>query len=185
MLHLQPTLYRSTPFWLTVITTIVIADAAYVHAQGLPVGWRLPTPGEVSDEERNDSPTRYAKATADFNGDGIADDAILLKSSRYSAEALWVRLSADTRFTWVKLDETKWGKEYPAVNLSMGVGIAPPGTHPFYGCFDGDRDCNFGREGPKLTLRDPSILYFRFESAASMYLWSYKHRRFLRVWMSD
>jgi hypothetical protein len=114
---------RSTTFWLTVITSIVIADAAHVRAQGLPVGWRLPTLDEVSDKERNDRPSRYAKATADFNRDGVADDAVLLKSNRYSAEALWVRLSADNSFTWVKLDETKWGKKYPAVNLSMGVDV--------------------------------------------------------------
>ena len=87
MRRLQPTLSRSTTFWLFVITTIVIGDAARVRAQGLPVGWRLPTPSELSDEERKDHATRYAKATADFNGDGIvsgvsAGDRIIVSDMR-------------------------------------------------------------------------------------------------------
>lgn len=171
--------------WSAVIAVFVIAGAAPVWAQDLPDGWRLPTRKELSDEERKDRPTRYAKATADFNGDGIADDAVLLKSSRYSAEALWVRLSNDKGFSWVKLDETKWDK-YPNVDLAMGVDVAPPGIYP-YGCFENAKDCNFGpvSERPKLKLRDPSIHYFRFGSASSAFFWSYKSGRFLRVWISD
>jgi hypothetical protein len=173
-------------YCFTVITFVVITGSSRALAQDLPNGWRLPTPNEVSDEQRKDSPTRYAKATADFNGDGIADDAVLLKSSRYSAEALWVRLSTAQSFTWVMLDETKWGAKYPTVDLSMAVDVEPPGTFP-YMCFDGAKDCNPGpvRDRPKLILRDATILYFKFESAASVFLWSYKYHRFLRVWLSD
>jgi hypothetical protein len=68
----------------------------------------------------------------------------------------------------------------------MAVEVAPPGIHA-YGCFDGAKDCNFGphEQRPKLKLRDPAIVYYKPESAGSMYFWSNKHNRFMRVWLSD
>lgn len=161
------------------------STAMATWAQDLPDGWRLPTRKELSYEERKNSATRFAKASADFNGDGVVDDAMLLKSTRYSAEALWVRLSTGEKgFVWLKLDETKWGAKYPNVDLAMGIEVAPPGVYS-YGCFDDAKECNFEHPRPKLKLRDPSIDYFKFGSASSGFFWSYKYRRFLRVWISD
>src|SRR4051812_10797541 len=103
-------------------------------SQELPAGWRLPTESELADPERNDKLTRYAKAVADLNRDGVTDEAYLLKSTQFSGEALWVKLSgSDGKFVWTKLAEINWGKEYPNVDLAMGIDIAPPGTYP-YGC---------------------------------------------------
>jgi hypothetical protein len=172
---------------IAAIVLILTSAAARASAQDLPVGWRLPTAKELSNDERRGSPTNFAKATADFNGDGVADEALILKSTRYSGEALWVRLSnRDDGFRWIELDEVKWGATYPNVDLAMGIDVATPGVHA-YGCFDDSKDCTFGRisERPKLKLDDPSIHYFRFESAASIFFWSYKYGRFLRVWVSD
>jgi len=161
---------------------------ANAWAQQLPPGWRLPTTEELASEDRNDSRTRYAKASADLNGDGIEDDAYLLKSERFSGEALWVRLSVESgKFVWTKLAEIKWGKAYPQVDLAMGIDIAPPGVYA-YGCFvDTKEECNFGhhRDRPKLKLRDPSLLYFKLESSSSAFFWSHKYKRFLHVAISD
>ncbi len=68
----------------------------------------------------------------------------------------------------------------------MGIDILPPGVHP-YGCFDKAKDCNLGpeKQRPKLVLRDPSLMYFKMESAASLFFWSKKYKKFMRVWLSD
>lgn len=147
----------------------------------------MPKASEVSDSDRKDSSTRYVKAAGDFNGDGVPDEALLLKSTRFSGEALWVRLSnSDDRFDWIKLAEINWGKEHPRVDVAMGIESLSPGVHP-YGCFEDAMDCNFGphKDRPKLRLRDPSLMYFKFGSAASLYFWSGKYNKFLRVWLSD
>jgi hypothetical protein len=170
-----------------VALALFLMGASASWAQSLPPGWRLPTEKEMAELARNDSASRFAKAVADFNGDGIRDEAFVLKSTRFSGEALWVRLSsADKQFNWIKLDETNWGEKYPNVDLSMGIDVQPPGTYP-YGCFKDAKDCNFGpdSERPKLKLRDPSLMYFKMESAASLYFWSKTHKKFMRVWLSD
>ncbi|MGH8677807.1 MAG: hypothetical protein ACREUQ_05580 [Burkholderiales bacterium] len=141
----------------------------------------------MDDEARLDSPTRYTQADGDFNGDGIVDQAYVLKSTRFSGEALWVWLSTPSGgHRWIQLDQIKWPKEYSSVGLAMGVERQEPGVVA-YACFDSAKNCDFGpAEGrPKLKLRDASLVYFKPESAASLYFWSNKHSLFIRVWLSD
>lgn len=168
------------------IVLMLITAFASISAE-LPTGWRFPTPKELADSDRDDSPTRYTTAKADFNDDGVNDEAVLLKSTMFSGEALWVRVSRGRKsFSWVKLSETKWGPEYPDVDLSMGIEVVNPGTHT-YACFDNADDCNFGdtKSRPKLKLRNSSLMYFKLGSAASLFFWSNKEKKFLRVWISD
>ncbi|AWV06194.1 hypothetical protein [Marilutibacter maris] len=151
----------------------------------LPGGWRHPVASELEDPLRDDSPSRYTQATADFNGDGIDDTALLLKSRTRSAEALWVRLSDGAGgFRWLKPMEIGW--DAPDVGVAMAIEVQAPGVIA-YGCFDGIEDCDFGpvEERPKLKLAEPSLLYFRPDSAASLYFWSHSRQRLLRVWLSD
>jgi hypothetical protein len=153
----------------------------------LPPGWRLPTQKEMTDEARNNSPTRHVRAVADFNADGVQDTALLLKSTRISGEALWVKLSdVSGTFKWIKLSEIAWGKAHPSVDLAMGIDVLKPGVHP-YACFENAPDCNFGpySERPKLKLKSPSLEYFKLDGAASLFFWSTKYKRFMRVWLSD
>ena len=171
-------------------TTALMALALFANgalSQDLPQGWRMPTDKEITDPARKKSPVAFAKATADFNGDGFPDEALLLKSTRFSGEGLWIRLSnGEGGFAWIKLAQIDWGKEYPNVDLAMGIHVLRPGTYP-YGCFDDAKDCNFGphTDRPKLKLRDPSLMYFKLESAASLFFWSRKYQKFMRVWLSD
>jgi hypothetical protein len=155
-----------------------------------PPGWRLPTKDDLNDELqiRKESPSGFTRAVADFNGDGIDDTAYLLKPTTHGGEGLWVHLSdGPNNFKWINLDKSKWDKKYSNVGFAMGIEVVPPGIHP-YACFDDSKDeCNFGhdKDRPKLKLSDPSLMYFKLESAASMFFWSRKHKRFLRVWLSD
>jgi hypothetical protein len=172
-------------FATALLAAAIFAGASY--AEDIPAGWRTPRAREIADSDRKDSSTRYVKAVGDFNGDGVPDEALLLKSTRFSGEALWVRVSnVEGKFDWIKLAEIKWGKDYPSVNVAMGIESVPPGVHP-YGCFEDAKDCNFGphKDRPKLRLRDPSLMYFKFGSAASLYFWSSKYNKFVRVWLSD
>jgi hypothetical protein len=152
----------------------------------LPAGWRFPTEKELADQDRQPSPTRYAKAVADFNGDGVPDEAILVKSTKFSGQGLLVRLSDGKQgFTWVTLDTTDWGPEYPEVNLTMAIDVLPPGTHRYI-CIETESGC-IGEQEPraKMTIKRPSLSYYRFESAASLFYWDSRTNRFVRVWLSD
>lgn len=150
----------------------------------LPEGWRFPTADELTYVSRKDSPTKYSKAVADFNGDGINDEAFLLKSTEFSGEGLFVRLSDKQKgFRWVELDVINWGREYPKVDLSMGVDVAKPGNYKT-ACGKGYFECKKG-EPQVLKLRRPAIDYFRFESDNSFFVWDEKKAKFKRIWMSD
>lgn len=174
---------------IAALLTLLMA-AVPVLAQDLPDGWRQASPSELDDEARQVSPTRYTKAEGDFNGDGIRDVAYVLKSTRFSGEALWVWLSDPSGdHHWIRLNQIKWQKEYGeygSVGLAMGVAAQAPGVVS-YACFDSAKECDFSPPAglPKLKLRDPSLVYFKPESAASLYFWSNKHSRFLQVWLSD
>lgn len=151
----------------------------------LPEGWRYPTKEELSDElERGDSPTKYAKAVADFNGDGIDDQAYLLKSTKYSGEGLLVYLSDKQKgFRWLTLAKIDWGKKYPKVNLSMGVDIVSPGKYKT-ACGKGYFKCEKG-EPEILELKRPSINYFKLGSASSFFFWDDKINNFKSIAISD
>jgi len=156
-------------------------------AQEMPPGYRLPTQKELADRDRVASPTRFAKAVADFNGDGVEDEAVLLKSTRYSGQALFVRLSDNNKgFRWVQLDSIDWGPKYPNVDLSMAIEVLKPGVHEYY-CFDGEKDCDGDEPAKKKKLRltNPGLSYYKFESSGSFFLWDAKTNKFLRAWNSE
>jgi len=69
--------------WLNVIFLILLFAVPSFAEDNitLPEGWRYPTAEQLYDELiRCKSQTKYAKAVVDFNGDGIDDQAYLLKS---------------------------------------------------------------------------------------------------------
>ncbi len=112
-----------------IVISFLLTSVSYAGEKiSLPDGWRFPTEDELTYVSRKQSPVKYSKAVADFNGDGINDEAALLKSTKFSGEGLFVRLSDKQKgFKWIELDVIDWGKEYPKVDLSMGVDIAKPG----------------------------------------------------------
>ncbi len=167
---------------------LILASGAVAGGKiKLPEGWRFPTAEELSDEElRNRSPTKYAQAAADFNGDGVPDQAFLAKSTKFSGEGLLVRLSnGQGGFAWMVLATIDWGAEYPSVPLAMGIEAIKPGTYEYL-CVERGNDCVAGDEGKsKITLRRPALEYFKFESAASAFYWDAKKKAFIRIWISD
>ena len=174
-------------YWLNLIFLFLLFVTPSFAKENiiLPEGWRYPTTEELSDEPlRKDSPTKYIKVVADFNGDGINDEAYLVKSTKFSGEGLLVRLSDKQKgFRWLVLATTDWGKEYPKVNLSMGINIVEPGQYKT-ACGKGYYECKKG-EPEVLKLKLPAIDYFKFESANSFFFWDDKTNSFKRIWISD
>ena len=83
---------------VSLVLLSVSVPSAAADTPPLLEGWRFPTAKELSDDKiRNDSPTKFAKAIADFNGDGVPDQAFLLKSTKFSGEGLLVWLSNDSQ----------------------------------------------------------------------------------------
>lgn len=172
---------------MSILASVLIAAGALSAHGELPSGWRPPSARELTDPMRQESPNKFIRAVADFNADGLEDTALLLSSRKSNAEALWIHLSdRDGGYRWIKLDQIKGSANQPNADLAMAIDVEPPGVVA-YSCFDGAEDCNFGPDAgrPKLKLSSPSLMYFRFGSAASLYFWSNSKQRFLRVWLSD
>lgn len=173
-------------YWFNSILLFLVLTAPSFAQDRITLleGWRFPTEKELFYVSRKDSPTKYTRAIADLNGDGINDEAFLLKSTKFSGEGLFVRLSdKESGFRWIELDVIDWGKQYPNVDLSMGVDIVKPGEYKT-ACGKGYFECNEG-EPKVLKFQRPAIDYFRFESANSFFVWDEKRAKFKRIWMSD
>jgi hypothetical protein len=79
-----------------------------------PDGWRYPTEKELADQERSWSPTKLSRAFADFNGDGVPDEAFLFKSTKFTGQVLLVWLSGNKEgFGWVTLHVLDGGQITP------------------------------------------------------------------------
>ena len=108
----------------------------------------------------------------------------MLKSTKYSGQTLFVRLSDGNRgHRWVQLNSIDWGPKYPNVDLSMAIEVLKPGIHEYY-CFDEEKDCNLGKK-KKLRLTKPAFSYYKFESSGSFFFWDDKTKKFRRAWDSE
>ena len=149
----------------------------FIPAEALPKGWRFPNQAELRDRGE-----RLVQISADFNGDGIHDDAILLKSEESPEEGLWVWLSNNRTRRWANLDKVRSRSSHPNVPLEMAIEAVPPGTYA-HGCFEFMEGCKPEAEPRNLSFDNYAIVYYR-SGAASMYVWSKKDNRFHRIWSS-
>lgn len=150
----------------------------------LPEGWRFPTDAELDGQSlRKDSNWKYARATGDFDGDGVDDTAYLLKSETASGQGLWVRLSSHRSDDWRVLDEIHWGEQYPDASLAMGIETVPPGKYES-ACGKGYWDCA-SDEPAAIDVETAALRYFMFDSASSVFHWDAETGVFKRTWTSD
>jgi len=172
------TIVTITTFIFFVITVSALAS------EELPEGWRFPSEDDLKPASptainfREKSPSNFAKAEADFNGDGIQDKAYLLKSTKYNGQGLLVRLSLNKNFKWIVLDEIKREKGFPKDGIAMGIDIVKPQKIRAFS----ERPYD---EGIEITLGNPGLAYFHFEGAGSVFYWDSLQMKFLRVWISD
>ncbi|HSA33092.1 MAG TPA: FG-GAP repeat protein [bacterium] len=143
----------------------------------IPDGYREATPKDYVHEEGNfPKGNPPIKVTADFNGDGKQDIAVILIKSDGNGWALFVLLA--NQKTMLKLDEVT--EKAPP---HMGIDLVKPGTIKT-ACAKGYWECK-PDEPLELKLTLPAINYFMFESANSLFFWDKKSGAFKRVWISD
>jgi hypothetical protein len=145
----------------------------------LPAGWRYPLPNEVSQDWRDSSSHRFLRVSADFNGDGVTDEANLLVKEEGLEVALFARVSAGGANHVIMLDELDGLKGF----WSMGIELVAPGEYET-ACGKGYWECESG-EPEVLMLKNPAIDYFASESANSFFAWDVDTQSFQRIWISD
>jgi hypothetical protein len=121
------------------------------------------------------------RVTADFNGDSLIDEAWILLAKKGKTWTLTVFLRASpTSFAKpIRLES-----QSDTLPVYRGIEVVPPGTFKT-ACGKGYWECKGVTEPPMLTLKNPAINFFLYESASSYFWWDLKARRFRRTWMSD
>ena len=128
---------------------------------------------------RKDLPEPF-HVRADFNGDRIPDDAWILLRSTEVGWSVWARLSrkgAPAKMIQLVEWQRDAGAQY------QGIALVTPGRYET-ACGKGYWECKPG-EPKVLKLIRPSIEFFKFESASSIFFWDPKMSKFHQVWTSD
>lgn len=145
----------------------------------MPEGWRVPISEEVKQDWRNDKHHRYLSIKADFNWDGIDDEAILLIRQKGKGIALFTFISEGAQFKTYILDELEDAGWLDV----MGINVVEKGIYKT-ACGKEYFECKPG-EPEDLVLKYPCIDYFKVESANSYFYWDQNKYKFNRIWISD
>jgi len=157
------------------ILALVLALAPQARgAQSAPAGWRFPTEADYSgnwQEFRRDVPVPF-HVRADFDGNGLTDDAWLLLRTRGEGWGLFVFLKRrGGRARVSRLEAGSHGAQ------EVGVSLARPGEIK--------TACGKGYIGtcepgvPKvLRLRRPGVNFFHYGKTSTIHYWDARARRF-------
>ena len=152
-------------------TTDVLAGGPVI-----PDGWRLPSEKELGDEWRSGE-YKNAEVIGDFNGDGLIEGAFLAVSTDGKDEGLLAFVYQGGKEKWFVLDKVPFNG-----TVFMGLDKYPPGKYKVL-C-DTDAECARGHK-KQITLNSDSFVYYRPESASSIFVWSSAKGGFVRIWESD
>lgn len=145
-----------------------------------PQGYRYPRATDYSgnwQEFRKKIPVPF-HVRADFNLDGIKDDAWLLIRNNGMGCGLFVFLNHPNRSPQViRLMEGATPAQH------FGIILAQPGKYKT-ACAKGYFDCAPG-EPKLLKVTKAALSFFAYESAESIYIWKPKTRSFQEVRISD
>jgi beta-lactamase regulating signal transducer with metallopeptidase domain len=129
--------------------------------------WRAPTPG--------------AQVSADFDGDGKPDQAMLLLAIDGKTEGLFLRLSHAPE-KWIRAAASRPAKSRD--ELQMEISIEAPGRYAT-ACSKGyGKSCQEG-EPAAVTLAQPGIRFSQPESASLIVYWDEAAQAVKQVWTSD
>jgi hypothetical protein len=147
-----------------------------------PKGYRFPTDADYRDdwkEFRASLPVPF-HVSADFDGNGSADDAWIMLAERSSGWALVAYMRSATGQARVVTLLTDSGKTSPQ---SMGITVVVPGRYET-ACGKGYWKCRVN-EPDALNLPLPSFAFSLYEGASSIFWWDAKAKQFRRTWISD
>jgi hypothetical protein len=146
-----------------------------------PIGWRFPEEADYSGSWqafRTAIPEPF-HVQADFNGDGLLDDAWIMLSTLHKGWGLFVFLAQQEGSPKIITLDKNPGTNKPQY---MGIKIVEPGDYKT-ACGKGYFKC--GPNQPAvLQLALPAINYFLFEGASSFFWWDTSSQSFKRTWMS-
>lgn len=148
---------------------LLLSMSAY--AEEFPAGLRLPTKQELAeDPSRNESPTKFAKVTADFNGDGKPDTAFLLVNVKNHKRVLAVKLSSENSYEWKIIDKGEFDWSYP----QMAISSSEPGENYKTSCGAGLTKCS-KNEPKSFTLKNSGLWYSPMDQGgAQLFAWNHK-----------
>ena len=146
----------------------------------LPTGYKAIVFSEKDSVEwRHDDKNLYLQVKADFNGDGVIDEARLLRGEDDARIALFCFLKdKDGNFTTFKLHESN---DPFAINY-LGIEEAKAGMHltaagKGYGAFEG--------ESKSIELKNPAVNLFNNEGSSQFFYWDDSAKTFKNVCTSD
>lgn len=142
----------------------VMVPASAVTAANVP---NRVTRGDVYGYEdmklRNASPNLYLMAEGDYDGDGVRDVAVFVKTADGKADAVVV--SGKTK----QIYRLERGIDLKVAMPRMGVRTVKPGTYQT-ACGKGSGDERAPCE-PSVTARHDAVEVFTFEVGATLYVW--------------
>ncbi len=164
---------------------IVFSIVLSVEASDIPMkGWRYPNETDMTGDWKafQDKIPKPYHVKADFNGDGLMDEAWILIKTEGKGWGLFIFLSkSNGGLEIIKLDEEK-GDMPPQ---RMGIVLVSPSDKKYKtACGKGYWECKPG-EPEELQISLSSIDYFMYGSANSIYMWDTNKKSFKRIWMSD
>lgn len=119
------------------------------------------------------------KVVADFNNDGVEDQAWILTDKQKTKWAFFVALSSEKKDKkFIKLAEDEIG-----LHLDVGIHVMKAGRYRT-ACGKGYWKCKQD-EPAEIEIKSGAISQVFFESSSSVYYWSEKASKFVRVWLSD
>ena len=152
----------------------------------VPDGYRMPTKADIVDDwKRFDAPNHLK---ADFNGDGIEDEAYILprKNSKLgygvfvSINKVHSGIQSGRKFQVFKL--TSRDDMQPQ---SFAIELAEPSNEIWEtACGKGYWECEIG-EPAEFRIKNPSIMFCYIESACTMYMWDSDKLSFKEIRFSD
>ncbi len=152
----------------------------------VPNGYRLPTKNDNFDDWKTFNAPNHLKA--DFNGDGIEDEAYLLpkKGSKLgygvfvSLNKTKAAIQSGRSFQMFKLTDRD---DMPP--QSFAIELAEPSNEIWKSaCGKGYWECEIG-EPSAFKINHPSIMFCYIESACTIYMWDSKKLTFKEITFSD
>ena len=168
--------------FFALIAVLISPFAAQAADMELPSGWRALKLSELKDTADftfRSSEKDFLSVMADFDGDGIIDAAQFLVKKDQSEYAFFITTHDRGKVIFHKHYKTKKLQDI----ARLGIDLTRPGDYDT-ACGKGYWDCS-AKEPPKITLLNPSIHYFVFESASSLIYWDSKRKKFAEIATSD
>ncbi len=164
-------------------------NASYIQSVSefeVPEGYRLPTKADVThDWERFNAPNHLK---ADFNGDGIEDEAYILPK-KGSKLGYGVFVSINKAKSGIqsgrKSQMFKLTSDDEIKPQSFAIKLAKPSNEVWEtACGKGYWECKIG-EPAEFKIDNPSIMFCYIESGCNLYLWDKSNLAFKEVQFSD